>query len=232
MYSIITSCFSLFSTSLFRASDKTSGSVFWFSVPLVLSDVALVNESDTNSSESTTDSKSYHAKETTKRSLESHSMTSDNTKPHKIQRVSVDGKANTNTKTLEKRKRTALVIDDSTTIRKVFERVLARLGFEVSQAENGMEGLNEMKAAVFDVVFCDFLMPIMDGLDCVKQYREWEAKHRPWFQQVSTMISTGSFSTILQIAYNCICISSDDSKLSAYQHMQIRKTLREEFSLV
>ena len=165
-------------------------------MPLVLSDVAVVTpreEIDTKIQimpPVTTVSKSHCTNDiTTKRSLESPYMTSDNPKACKIQRVTVNGKDKT-----EKRKRKALVIDDSSTIRKVIERVLTRLGFEVSQAENGMEGLIEMKVALFDVVFCDFLMPIMDGLDCVKQYRGWEKKNRPWFQQVSTMIDMGSSS--------------------------------------
>jgi CheY-like chemotaxis protein len=83
----------------------------------------------------------------------------------------------------------ALVIDDSLVIRKSVSMALRKFGFEVSTAVDGLEGLNAMKRAAFDLVLCDFLMPVMDGLDCVKQYREWEAaddggplselKHRP-----------------------------------------------------
>lgn len=82
------------------------------------------------------------------------------------------------------RKKAVLVIDDSSIICKVFQRALTKLGFVVKLAENGMEGLQKMQRYTFDLVFCDFLMPIMDGLDCVQQYRDWEKKHRPWFQQV------------------------------------------------
>jgi len=86
----------------------------------------------------------------------------------------------------KRRKKYALIIDDSKTIRKVLERALSNFGFEVKLAENGMQGLEKMKSTVFDIVLCDFLMPIMDGMDCVKQYREWESSHRAWFEQVST----------------------------------------------
>jgi len=81
-----------------------------------------------------------------------------------------------------KRTKRILVIDDSLTIRKAIDRAFTRLGFEVSQAENGMKGLKEMKLSLYDLVLCDFLMPVMDGLDCVKQYREWERKNRSWFK--------------------------------------------------
>ena len=72
--------------------------------------------------------------------------------------------------------------------------MLAKYGFEVCQAENGMIGLNQMKRNLFDLVFCDFLMPIMDGIDCVKQLREWEQKDRPWFKQVRISLGDQIFS--------------------------------------
>ena len=83
------------------------------------------------------------------------------------------------------RPKRALVIDDSLIIRKGIDRALTNVGLEVAQAQNGMEGFKKLKSTVFDLVLCDFLMPVMDGLDCVKQYRDWEEQHRPWFRQVS-----------------------------------------------
>ena len=84
------------------------------------------------------------------------------------------------TKTTKKRIRRALVIDDSIVIRKSLGRALSKLGFEVKTSMNGLDGLKDLQTDIYDVVFCDFLMPIMDGLDCVQQYRDWEAIHRPW----------------------------------------------------
>eukprot|EP00551_Chaetoceros_affinis_P011307 CAMPEP_0203676774 /NCGR_PEP_ID=MMETSP0090-20130426/25726_1 /ASSEMBLY_ACC=CAM_ASM_001088 /TAXON_ID=426623 /ORGANISM="Chaetoceros affinis, Strain CCMP159" /LENGTH=867 /DNA_ID=CAMNT_0050543433 /DNA_START=12 /DNA_END=2615 /DNA_ORIENTATION=+ len=81
------------------------------------------------------------------------------------------------------RKKCALIIDDAKIIRKVFVRALTGMGFAVKQAENGLKGLLEMKTVMFDVVFCDFLMPLLDGLDCVQQYRDWEKSNRPFFKQ-------------------------------------------------
>ncbi|KAG7346291.1 response regulator receiver domain containing protein [Nitzschia inconspicua] len=81
------------------------------------------------------------------------------------------------------RKKRALVIEDSNVIRKMLTKILSNLGFDVSQAENGMDGLAKLKSSLFDLVLCDFLMPVMDGLDCVQQYRDWEKYHRPWIKQ-------------------------------------------------
>ena len=79
------------------------------------------------------------------------------------------------------RKKRALVIEDSLVVRKSLARVLDKLGYDVTQASNGLEGLKRLKEKLFDLTLCDFLMPVMDGMDCVKQYRDWEKEHRPWF---------------------------------------------------
>jgi len=81
------------------------------------------------------------------------------------------------------RKKRALVIEDSAVIRNMLSKILEKLGFEVSEAENGMQGLEKLKSSLFDLTLVDFLMPIMDGLDCMQQYREWEKYHRPWLTQ-------------------------------------------------
>ncbi|KAL7579880.1 hypothetical protein ACA910_004890 [Epithemia clementina (nom. ined.)] len=77
------------------------------------------------------------------------------------------------------RKRRSLIIEDSLVVRKSLARALEKLGMVVTQAVDGLEGLKCMKSQIFDFVLCDFLMPVMDGLDCVQQYRDWEKQHRP-----------------------------------------------------
>jgi CheY-like chemotaxis protein/signal transduction histidine kinase len=86
-------------------------------------------------------------------------------------------------KPVVERKYRALVIEDSTVVKKMLTKILEKLGYEVSQATNGMEGLKELQGSLFDLTLCDFLMPVMDGLDCVQQYRTWEKVHRAWFSQ-------------------------------------------------
>jgi CheY-like chemotaxis protein len=81
------------------------------------------------------------------------------------------------------RKKRALVVEDSAIIRKMLNRILVKKGFEVSEADNGMQGLEKLKSSLYDITLVDFLMPIMDGLDCMQQYREWEKYHRPWISQ-------------------------------------------------
>ena len=80
-------------------------------------------------------------------------------------------------------KKTALVIDDSAVVRKIVARALISMSYEVTQANDGMDGLKAMQSSKYDIVLCDFLMPVMDGLDCIREYRRWESKHRPGYRQ-------------------------------------------------
>lgn len=68
----------------------------------------------------------------------------------------------------------ALVIEDSVIVCKTLARGLNKLGYEVSEARNGREGLTALKNNLYDITLCDFVMPKMDGIECVEQYRMWE----------------------------------------------------------
>ncbi len=56
-----------------------------------------------------------------------------------------------------------LVIDDSNTIRRSAEIFLKQGGHEVMLAEDGFDALAKVNDYLPDVVFCDILMPRLDG---------------------------------------------------------------------
>ncbi len=56
-----------------------------------------------------------------------------------------------------------LVIDDSNTIRRSAEIFLKQGGHEVLLAEDGFEALSKVNDYAPDVIFCDILMPRLDG---------------------------------------------------------------------
>jgi len=61
-----------------------------------------------------------------------------------------------------------LVIDDELGIREGCRRVLAPLGFFVTVAENGCEGLREVQEDNFDLVLLDVMMPDITGVDLLE----------------------------------------------------------------
>jgi two-component system chemotaxis response regulator CheY len=66
----------------------------------------------------------------------------------------------------------ALIIDDSCVMRKVVERSLRQAGIElteVREAGNGVEALAAVTASVVDLILCDIYMPVMDGIEFLRQ---------------------------------------------------------------
>jgi twitching motility two-component system response regulator PilG len=56
-----------------------------------------------------------------------------------------------------------LVIDDSNTIRRSAEIFLKQGGHEVFLAEDGFDALSKVNDHKLDLIFCDILMPRLDG---------------------------------------------------------------------
>ena len=66
---------------------------------------------------------------------------------------------------------TAMVVEDTLTVRKLMQQLLLKIGFErVDCYENGSKGLEAMMAAPVDIVFSDVQMPIMTGPEVQKYY--------------------------------------------------------------
>lgn len=58
---------------------------------------------------------------------------------------------------------TVMVIDDSNTIRRSAEIFLGKSGAKVVVAEDGFDALSKIADHQPDVIFCDILMPRLDG---------------------------------------------------------------------
>jgi two-component system chemotaxis response regulator CheY len=68
----------------------------------------------------------------------------------------------------------ALIVDDSSVMRKIVERSLRQAGVEfiaVFEAGNGQEALDSIRIHPVDMIFSDINMPTMDGLEFVKQLK-------------------------------------------------------------
>lgn len=80
-------------------------------------------------------------------------------------------------------KRKVLIIDDSTVTRKLVSRAFEKADFIVDTASNGAEGVEKLKASIYDIAFMDIDMPVMNGFEATKKLRDWEDKMRPGTRQ-------------------------------------------------
>jgi two-component system chemotaxis response regulator CheY len=96
----------------------------------------------------------------------------------------------------------ALIVDDSSVMRKIVERSLRQAGIDLSevfQAGNGAEALGVLNDSKVDLILCDINMPVMDGLEFIKQLPGIEnAKNVP----VVMITTEGSESHVVQ-ALSC-----------------------------
>ena len=72
----------------------------------------------------------------------------------------------------------ALIVDDSSVMRKIVERSLRQAGIdlsEVKEASNGAEALSVVTQGGVDLILCDINMPVMDGLEFLRQLHAVES---------------------------------------------------------
>jgi CheY-like chemotaxis protein len=62
-----------------------------------------------------------------------------------------------------------LVIDDDAMIRTLLRAILEREGYDVSEASNGADGLQQYQATLPDLVITDLQMPVMDGFQLLQE---------------------------------------------------------------
>src|SRR5437868_2771925 len=64
-----------------------------------------------------------------------------------------------------------LVVDDSRVVRTVARKILEELSYTVVEAEDGMTGLRSVREKMPDLIFLDWNLPSMKGVDFIKSVR-------------------------------------------------------------
>ncbi|MET0026916.1 MAG: response regulator [Candidatus Thiodiazotropha sp.] len=65
-----------------------------------------------------------------------------------------------------------LIVDDAVTVRMYHRQLMESMGFEVTEAENGIEALEKGIGEDFDLFLVDVNMPKMDGYRLVEEMRQ------------------------------------------------------------
>ncbi|UDF30671.1 UNVERIFIED_ORG: response regulator [Roseateles sp. XES5] len=68
-----------------------------------------------------------------------------------------------------------LTVDDSASIRLTTRVTLSNAGYTVTEAVDGLDGLNKLKDGEYDLVVTDLNMPNMDGLTMIRELRKLPA---------------------------------------------------------
>jgi two-component system chemotaxis response regulator CheY len=75
--------------------------------------------------------------------------------------------------------RRVLLVDDSPLIHMLLRKTLEKYGYEVcGDAKDGREGVELFKKLSPDIVFMDINMPVMDGLEAVREIKQLGTQSR------------------------------------------------------
>jgi len=81
--------------------------------------------------------------------------------------------------------RKILIVDDEEVIRKFIKIHLVKLGYEVTEAGDGVQALEQLEKGNFDLLICDILMPKKDGWEVIR-----EMKSNPKTKSIPVIVLT------------------------------------------
>ena len=75
--------------------------------------------------------------------------------------------------------KSCLVVDDSKVVRMVARKILEGLNFQIVEAENGKLAMEECVKEMPDAILLDWNMPVMSGIEFLRQLRKMEGGQTP-----------------------------------------------------
>ncbi len=75
--------------------------------------------------------------------------------------------------------KSCLIVDDSRVVRMVARKILVDLGFHTVEAEDGRKALDICLKTLPDAVLLDWNMPVMNGIEFLRELRKLEGGDQP-----------------------------------------------------
>jgi len=98
-----------------------------------------------------------------------------------------------------------LIVDDSSTMRRIIGNVVMQLGFakdDFDEAEDGVKAWKLLGESNYDIILTDWNMPNMNGLDLVKKIRSEGAHQKTPIIMITTEGGKSEVITALKAGVN------------------------------
>jgi len=118
-----------------------------------------------------------------------------------------------------------LVVEDSPTMRQLIVFALKRIrGFQIVEANDGVDGLKKLSAEKFDLILTDINMPIMDGLKLVSMVR-----NDPNYKETPIIVITTEGAT--EDRERALALGANEYITKPIQTMKILETVKKLMSV-
>ena len=84
----------------------------------------------------------------------------------------------------------ALIVEDEEYNLLVIDNILTRLGYKTDHATDGDSALATLQANLYDIVFMDWELPGLNGVEVTRRFRQWEPPERHTLVIATTAYST------------------------------------------
>lgn len=98
-----------------------------------------------------------------------------------------------------------LIVDDSSTMRRIIGNVVMQLGYskeDFNEAEDGVKAWKLLGESQYDIILTDWNMPNMNGLDLVKKVRAGGSHQKSPIIMITTEGGKGEVITALKAGVN------------------------------
>ena len=112
-----------------------------------------------------------------------------------------------------------LVVDDSQTIRKVAKMILNSIGYEVAEAENGQQAMDQCQIRMPDAILLDWSMPVMDGQEFLALFSRTFRSRKPYIVYATTEFDPTDIS-------RAIAAGADDFMLKPFDRNSLETKFR------
>ena len=118
-----------------------------------------------------------------------------------------------------------LVVEDSPTMRQLIVFALKRIrGFQIVEANDGVDALKKLSADKFDLILTDINMPIMDGLKLVSMVR-----NDPNYKETPIIVITTEGAT--EDRERALALGANEYITKPIQTMKILETVKKLMSV-
>lgn len=111
------------------------------------------------------------------------------------------------------------MVDDDEGIRRIVGIQLKRLGFQIDYAIDGSEAVQKAKSKQYSIIVMDINMPVMDGMEAIKEIRSAEIIEDKWR---AAIIAISSDENLLPKALKA---GADDALLKPFDYKRLEEVV-------